>query len=158
MIVFYYPFQGDPAVWALSFAGTPTWRSFYPSGTTPPGREGHFAFYDPVRDRMVVFGGEDHNQYKNDVWALNLSGSPSWIELTPSGTPPPPRVGPAVIYDPTWKRMILFGGSVSYNDLRNDAWELTVSETPTWRRWRRPVARRRNVPGRRRSTILRANG
>ena len=57
----------------------------------PKGREGHTAIYDPVRDRMVVFGGYDGASRYNDVWALTLSGSPAWSQLAPSGTPPSAR-------------------------------------------------------------------
>ena len=51
----------------------------------------HTAIYDPVRDRMVVFGGYDGNGNRNDVWALSLSGSPAWSELTPAGSLPSAR-------------------------------------------------------------------
>ena len=46
-------------VWALSLAGTPAWTQLTPTGTPPSARYGHSAIYDPVRDRMVVFGGYD---------------------------------------------------------------------------------------------------
>jgi hypothetical protein len=45
-------------VWALSLAGTPAWTQLTPSGTPPTARCYHSAIYDPVRDRMVVFGGK----------------------------------------------------------------------------------------------------
>ena len=50
---------------ALSLAGTPAWSALAPSGTPPSWRYMHSAIYDPVRDRMVVFGGSS----LNDVWA-----------------------------------------------------------------------------------------
>jgi hypothetical protein len=43
--------------WALSFVGSPSWSKLMPSGTAPSGRYRLSAIYDPVRDRMVVFGG-----------------------------------------------------------------------------------------------------
>ena len=49
---------------------------------TPTGRDSSTAIYDPVRDRMVVFGGWD-GSYRNDVWVLSLSGTPAWSELSP---------------------------------------------------------------------------
>ena len=64
--------------------------SSLPSGTPPSARDGHTAIYDPVRDRMVVFGGDD-GALRNDVWALTLSGSPAWSALAPVGTPPSAR-------------------------------------------------------------------
>ena len=47
---------------------------------------GHSAIYDPVRDRMVVFGGSAVRASNfNDVWALSLAGTPAWTQLTPIG-------------------------------------------------------------------------
>ena len=63
-------------VWELSFSGGPAWSHIVPSGAVPPPRNGHSAIYDPVRDRMIVFGGVDGSTYRNDAWALSLSGSP----------------------------------------------------------------------------------
>ena len=65
-------------VWALSLAGSPAWSALAPAGSLPPARRGHTAFYDPVRDRMVVFGGSGGNSNRNDVWAL------SWDQTTPT--------------------------------------------------------------------------
>ena len=41
-----------------------------PTGTPPIARYIHSAIYDPVRDRMVVFGGYGRSGFRNDVWAL----------------------------------------------------------------------------------------
>ena len=46
-------------VWALSLSGSPTWAQLAPAGTPPGAWYGHSAIYDPARDRMVVFGGND---------------------------------------------------------------------------------------------------
>jgi len=40
-----------------------------PTGTPPSARYDHTAIYDPLRDRMVVFGGFDETRL-NDVWEL----------------------------------------------------------------------------------------
>src|SRR5262245_50766971 len=96
------------------------WIDFFP----PPGRSGPAAIYDPPRARMVVFGGYDGN-YRNDVWALSLSGSLAWTELTPAGNPPSGRYGHAVIYDPLRDRMLVFGGWDG--SLRSDLWALSLS-------------------------------
>jgi hypothetical protein len=98
-------------LWALSLAGTPVWTRLTPSGTLPSGRGNHSAIYDPVRDRMVVFGGSD-GSFSNfdDVWALSLAGTPTWMQLTPSGTPPSARRGHSAIYDPVRERKVVFGG------------------------------------------------
>jgi hypothetical protein len=115
-------------VWALSLAGTPAWTQLTPSGTPPSARISHSAVYDPVRDRMVVFGGVP---VLNDVWALSLAGAPAWTQLTPAGTPPLGRANHSAIYDPVRDRMVVFGGS-SVSGYLNDVWALSLPGTPAW--------------------------
>src|SRR6185436_4829384 len=93
----------------------------------------HSAIYDPVRDRMVVFGGESEppTDY-NDVWALTLSGDPAWIELHPTGTPPSARHRHSAIYDPVQDRMLVFGGNYWNGPWLNDVWALALAGTPSW--------------------------
>jgi hypothetical protein len=117
-------------VWVLSLAGTPVWTQLTPSGTPPGARDAHSAIYDPVRDRMVVFGGSSSGSGLNDVWALSLAGTPAWTQLTPSGTPPGGRWGHGAIYDPVRDRMVVFGGYGS--GYLNDVWALSLAGTPAW--------------------------
>jgi hypothetical protein len=130
------PYRND--VWALSLAGSPAWSGLTPPGGPPYGREGHTAIYDPLHDRMVVFGGVDGSPYRNDVWGLSLAGSPAWSEVTPAGTLPTDRGGHAAIYDPVRDRMVVFGGLGNYNwddgsyHLLNDVWALSLSGSPAW--------------------------
>jgi hypothetical protein len=72
-------------VWALSLAGSPAWSALTPGGSPPGARLLHTAIYDPVRDRMLVFGGSDGTGFLNDVWALSLAGSLAWSALAPAG-------------------------------------------------------------------------
>ena len=99
----------DNSVWALTLGSTPSWTQLAPGGTQPPSRLYHTAIYDSVRDRMVIFGGENGPSL-NDVWALALNGSPVWAQLNPTGTPPSGRYGHVSIYDPVSDRMLVFGG------------------------------------------------
>jgi galactose oxidase-like protein/Big-like domain-containing protein len=116
-------------VWALTLTGSPTWSEISPAGSPPSARVFHTAIYDPVRDRMVVFGGSGNGGVANDVWALSLGASPGWSQLSPTGSPPPQRYGHAAIYDPKRDRMVVFGGG---DGLRNDAWSLSLDGTPAW--------------------------
>jgi hypothetical protein len=113
-----WPRRND--VWALSLSGTPAWTRLTPAGLAPEGRVDHTAIYDPVRDRMVIFGGWD---IYNDTWALSLSGSPAWTELFPAEKRPWWRSGHTAIHDAARDRMVVFGGGDFYVDY-NDAWTL----------------------------------
>src|SRR5262249_12937421 len=98
--------------------------------STPPAvntRYGHTAIYDPVGDRMVIFGGDDDLTYGNgEAWALLLSGAPTWIRVAPSGGPTE-RKHHTAIYDATRARMVVYGGPY-----KHDAWALSLGATPAW--------------------------
>src|SRR5213596_3390455 len=58
-----------------------TWTELS-SDQTPFVRDDHSLVYDPVRDRLLIFGGTTASQFpdqywSNEVWALTLSGSPT---------------------------------------------------------------------------------
>jgi len=114
-------------VWAMSLGPSPAWTQLAPTGTKPAARHAHTMIYDPVRDRLVVFGGRDVIGDRNDVWALSLSGTPAWTELLPSGTLPTAREHASAIYDPLRDRMIVFGGFDGKPTWNGDVWELTFS-------------------------------
>ena len=132
---------------ALSLSGSPQWSTISPPGPWPSPRSGHVAIYDPVRDRMVVFGGFNLNNPTNDVWALSLA-SPTWTRLEPEGTPPPAMGNAAAIYDPVRDRMLIHGGGTSdvtaesdqypwpgpEGDVSSDVWALSFAAGPQWER------------------------
>src|SRR5687768_7618113 len=96
----------------------------------PPALWVHSTIYDPIRDRLIVFGGQGYAGSTNDVWAFSLSGIPHWTRLSPSGTPPSPRSFHSAVYDSLLDRMIVFGG----NDgaACNDVWALSFAGNATW--------------------------
>lgn len=121
-------------VWALSLGDAPAWTQLAPPGTLPSGRQLHSAIYDPVRDRMVVFGGYDYSNYFDDVWALSLGGTPAWTRLAPAGTSPSARCAQGAICDPVRDRMVVFGGTGSSGSV-TDVWSLSLGDAPAWARW-----------------------
>jgi hypothetical protein len=87
-------FQEKNDVWVLTNAnglgGTPAWTELAPLGPPPPPRAFPSADYDPVTNRLIVFGGNNAGPPTfNDAWILThangLGGTPEWIQLFPAG-------------------------------------------------------------------------
>ena len=92
---------------------------------TPPGRAGHGFACDPVRGRIVMFGG---NIYVNSSWVVfgdtwEWDGV-SWTQNTPAQSPLP-RSGVAMCFDAARGRVVLFGGAMGTNSSYyvQDTWE-----------------------------------
>ena len=132
-------------LWILSnadgSAGTPSWAQVTPIGTGPSTRSQATAIYDSVNNVMTVYGGgTTGTTVFNDVWTLSnangLTGTPTWTQLSPTGTAPAARTGQSATYDPTNNRMTVFGGSNSKGKVLNDGWILTnangIGGTPSW--------------------------
>src|SRR5207249_7456227 len=94
----------------LEWAGVLNWVKGDAAGTLPEGRGNHTMIYDSARDRIVMFGGGPDGPDLNDLWQLTLSGTPTWIQLSPAGTPPAGGNGSGV-YDPVGDRLITSGPS-----------------------------------------------
>jgi len=115
--------------------GDPTWQALTAGSF---GRWGEVGVYDPVRDRLVAFGGIDTLGAKNDVHVLPLGGGGVWTPLATTGTPPPANTTSYTYYSPPQfyraaydadgDRMLVIG-SVGSN-LR--VYALTLGATPTW--------------------------
>ena len=114
--------------WKLSLGAEPAWTQISSSGS-PAARRGHSMIYDPVRDRMVLFGGYS-GTYRNDTWQLSLGSAPAWTQLTTTGNPPASNWHSA-IYDPVRDAMVVFGGINPDTDLRNQTWVLSFA-TMAW--------------------------
>lgn len=110
-------FDAHNNTWELDLQpDTPQWRQLTPGGTLPLARRSLTSVFDPVRDRMVIFGGWDGtsdnaSSFLNDTWALSLSTEDGeWTQLSPDGALPGGRGVMAAAYDPHGDRMVLFGG------------------------------------------------
>jgi hypothetical protein len=132
---------GQPVdTWALDLSGDPAWIDVVTDSTAPDGGYGMTSVFDPVRDRMVIFGGSTSDGYygvHNDVFALELRGSmPAWHRIVPQGPLPEPRRTLASIYDPLRERMVIFGGwdsqGESTSSFLNDTWALSLSGAAQW--------------------------
>ncbi len=128
-------------VWVLAHAnglgGQPRWFQIEPSGAPPSPTGLRSATYDPVSNRMTVFGGWNccSQPFFNETWVLTyangLGGPSQWIQLQPSGVPPTPRLGASAVYDADANWMVVFGGSGT-----NEVWALSFANglggTPQW--------------------------
>ncbi|MGE0402654.1 MAG: kelch repeat-containing protein [Kofleriaceae bacterium] len=97
-----------------------TWTKKTPLPSVPgPGpRADHAMAYDPIREQVLLFGGQSGNTILGGLWAW--SGT-EWTKLS-SVIEPPPRVGAEMAWDAARRRMVLFGGD------GNDAWEWDGTE------------------------------
>jgi hypothetical protein len=55
--------------WALSLGSAPAWSRVAPTASSPPPRSDHSAIFDPVGQRVVIYGS---SMWKPDTWALTL--------------------------------------------------------------------------------------
>lgn len=91
-----------------------------------PGRRANAAIaIDPVRERVVLFGGTSDwlggkFQYNNDTWEWD---GKDWIEMHPN-TVPPARAGHMMAYDVKRGVVVMFGGmELGENYVLSDTWE-----------------------------------
>jgi len=133
-------------VWMLSGAngenGTPTWTQLTPSGIGPTGRENSSVIYDSVNSVLTIFAGDAGSAGLSDLWTLSHAngsgGTPTWTQLSPTGTAPSARTGQSAVYDSANNRMIVFGGvtTVTGTQPLGDTWILTFANglggTPAW--------------------------
>lgn len=118
------------SIWVLPLNTADGWQRPAVAGTRPSARFATQSVVDPVRDRLVVFGGSDHfSQSFGDVSTLSLADF-TWSAVTTQGAPPPARFGGLAVYDPRRDRMIVFGGQIGSTYL-NDVWALSLADF-TW--------------------------
>jgi len=115
-------------VWVLNLTGEPDWTQVNPAGPIPSGRMTAAGIYDPVRDRLLVFGGYPPEITQTEVWSLQLSDPPAWFQLSPSGGPPPARWGLSGVYDPEGDRFVILAGTGSAIPGYVDVWSLSLAD------------------------------
>ncbi len=128
-------------VWALTLGDAPRWTRIVTSGDGPHSRAGCAAAFDPVRRRLVIFGGYAYSGGQlGDTWALELAGTPAWHRLAAGGRSPLHREGAKAVYDPWNDRMVLFGGWVDgdYSAypppyyISDETWALPLANPASW--------------------------
>jgi Galactose oxidase, central domain len=103
-------------------AQSSTWTAL-PAGFPP--RSTMASAWDPVSNSLVIFGGYDDSNYKNETWLFD--GSTWSMANTPVA--PPARAAASMAFDQTSQKLVLFGG---FNgQYKNDTW-LWDGATHTW--------------------------
>ncbi len=111
----------------------------------PGAREGAAMTYDPIADRLWLFGGDslstvDYFFYAgfvitgqlNDLWYLDRSGASDWQRVTPVGPLPSQRYGASLVTDVQGRRLILFGGRDTLGNHFNDVWTWPLDGSGSW--------------------------
>jgi len=108
--------------------GTYAWSTIVPAGTPPTNWSGEAVVYDPTGDQVLFFGGNASGGLINQIWALQLTGPPQWVQVVASGDAPTPRQGAGAVLDTRRNRMIV-GGGTSNDGGMTDVWALDLPET-----------------------------
>ena len=117
----------------------------------PTGRDGHNMAYDPISDRVLLYGGYD-GEYFGDLWAWEGT-SGTWANLTPTPLPqswPQARHSVAMAVAMGLNRLVIFGGYAG--DIRGDLWERDLPQGG-WRE-RTPKSQDEHWPGARSGSAM----
>ncbi|MFH0815938.1 MAG: kelch repeat-containing protein [Methanobacteriota archaeon] len=105
-----------------------TWGLITPTGSTPPARHSAGMVYDTSLQACVLFGGTQVSGYRSDTW-LYYSRNNTWLNVT-TGVYPTARSQHSMAYDPSYQRVVMFGGYDGYG-YRTDTW-VWLSGTKSW--------------------------
>ena len=81
---------------------------------SPPARYGHNMVYDPVLDRIFMFGGST-GVHKNDTWIYDVENN-EWTEVQ-TFSAPTPRSWHSIVYDTEIHRVVLYGSTPNDADI-----------------------------------------
>jgi hypothetical protein len=102
--------HNDSSTWILKNG---VWKEMKING---PGSRLHFGMaYDPLRSKVVLYGGYNAEGLQQDTWEFDGT---TWQKVNTAG--PGPRGGFSMVYDADMKMVILFGGN---------AWKKKVDST-----------------------------
>ncbi|MFX0065550.1 MAG: Kelch repeat-containing protein [Candidatus Hermodarchaeota archaeon] len=113
--------------WAYEFT-TNTWTALNPA-TKPSPRSQSSMVYDPVHQKVILFGGASTSGFKDDTWIFDYLSN-QWTQVFPN-IKPPARHSHPLIYDSTTQKLILFGGYGLDDVLLNDTWVYDYTNN-TW--------------------------
>ncbi|KAL0303546.1 UNVERIFIED_CONTAM: protein GLUTELIN PRECURSOR ACCUMULATION 3 [Sesamum radiatum] len=115
------------------------WSELTSFGDLPSSRD--FAAASAIGNRKIVmYGGWDGKKWLSDVYVLDTI-SLEWMELSVSGTIPPPRCGHSATM--IEKRLLIYGGRGGGGPIMSDLWALKglieeENEAPGWTQLKLP--------------------
>ena len=100
---------------------------------SPSARYGSAMVYDPILQKMILFGGgyqdATGSEVFNDMWTYDSTFN-IWTEINPT-VKPSARSGHSMVYDSINHKTILFGGWVENVGMTSDTW-IYDSQTNQW--------------------------
>ncbi len=98
----------------------------------PEPRDSPSLVYDPIRKRLILFGGFDGSEYHNDTWERPADGETEWQRLPLEGRLPPGRSRHVAVFDSIADAMVVYGGQDA-NHYLGDIWTLDLKGGTGWR-------------------------
>jgi N-acetylneuraminic acid mutarotase/DNA-binding transcriptional ArsR family regulator len=120
--------------WAYDYNNN-TWTNMTPA-FSPVARVDPKMAYDPIANRIVMFGGGmgpigSFNSW-NDTWTYDYERN-TWTNMSPIA-PPAPYIGASMIYDSSIGKVILLSDDTWSYELSTNTWEkMNLSSRPTGR-------------------------
>ena len=114
-------------------SNTMNWTQMHPNNS-PSGRYGHIMVFDPVTNKIILFGGHRYAQYLADTWTYDYVTN-NWTEVTPTNSPPK-RAYTSMVYDNTNNIVLMHGGynvgdeTWSYNTTSNKWINMNITGGP----------------------------
>lgn len=122
---------------ALPLRDPVKWNRVVPFGASPNVSYAS-GIYDPVGDRMIVYGGVDFSKGRDavgEVWSLSLGHRSRWTRIEARGPVPPARMEHTAVYDSERGAMVVYGGREGMDGaILGDVWTLDLATRPRWRR------------------------
>ena len=116
-----------------------TWSQLVTAGSPPSGE--NVSNYDGTNNRLIVFFPRNGTLASDEVWVLTnangLGGTPTWLQLAPTGTAPTINVFATAVYNKPGNKLIVYGGcSGNCGSPLPDVYVLThangLGGTPAW--------------------------
>jgi parallel beta-helix repeat protein len=127
-IIMYGGYSASPSAnyinetWEFNYTDL-CWYNISKTAYLPQGRDNHKMVYDSESQRVILFGGLDNSDYRDDTWEFNYTDK-KWYQMNMINRPPK-RELMGLTYDDKTDDIIMFGGDASLR--YNDTWILDYS-------------------------------